>query len=170
MSMKNKVLLTFLFVLLSTSAYSSVPDDGDNFYVFTNGNNSRVVYSLDNIDKIIFDEQTMSVWVDDAHTDYAYNNISLMTFKENIIVGMEETVKSPTRNISVHYDRSASVVYVKSERELSSVIIYDVLGKTIVKDLGKGKDFRCPLGDAPSGVYLVKALGNEMDTTIKIVK
>ena len=170
--MRNKKLLTFGVVLLSISAYSSVPDDGDNFYVFTNGNNSRVVYSLDNIDKIIFDEQTMSVWVDDAHTDYAYSSISLMTFKENVMetVGVEETVKSPTRDVSVRFDRSASMVYVKSERELSGVIIYDVLGKTIAKDLGRGKEYRCSLGDAPSGVYLVKALGLEMDETIKIVK
>ena len=85
-------------------------------------------------------------------------------------VGVEETVKSPTRDISVRFDGSASLVYVKSERELSGVIIYDVLGKTIAKDLGRGKDYRCSLGDAPSGVYLVRMMGNEADTTVKILK
>ena len=171
MRMKKRKLLTTLVVLLSISTYSAIPDDGDNFYVFTNGNKSKTVYSLDKIDKIIFDQLTMRVWVDNVKTTYDYSSISLLTFKENVMETVRvETVKSPFRDVSIHYDRAAGVVDVKSEKQLSGVIIYDVLGKIVVKNLFKGKEYRCSLGDAPSGVYLVRMMGNEADTTVKILK
>ena len=140
--MKRRKLLTTLVVLLSISAYSAIPDDGDNFYVFTNGNKSKTVYSPDKIDKIIFDQLTMRVWVDNVKTTYDYSSISLLTFKENVMETVRvETVKSPFRDVSIHYDRAAGVVDVKSEKQLSGVIIYDVLGKIVVKNLFKGKEY-----------------------------
>ena len=172
--MKNntfRFLVVQIISLLSISAYASSPDDGDNFYVFTNGNKTKVTYSLDKLDKIVFGDQTMSVWANNKCDDYAYSSISLLTFKESVVETLGvDIVESPIRGITVRYDRPNGMVYVLSERPLSGVVIYDVQGKTISKHLGNGQEIRCSLATAPSGVYLVKVLDKDMGKTVKIAK
>lgn len=157
--------------MMILSVFSAVPDDGDNFYVFTNGNTRKAVYSLDQIDKLTFDEQSMSVWTNSGRIDYAYSNVSLMTFKDmGMVPDRVESIGSAARDITIHYDRTAGIVYVRGERLLSGVIIYDMLGKPVTKVLTKGKEYRCSLEIVPSGVYLVRVLDKETDTAVKIVK
>lgn len=157
--------------MVNLSVFSAVPDDGDNFYVFTNGNKSKVVYSLDKIDKLTFGDQSMSVWSNNRRTDYSYSSISLMTFRENIMqtVGLEE-VDSPTNEIKISYDRTTEMVVVKSEKQLSGIMVYNVQGKTIAKNLSRGYEYRCSLGAAPSGVYIIRLLDMDKESTVKIVK
>ena len=157
--------------MMILSVFSAVPDDGDNFYVFTNGNTGKAVYSLDQIDKLTFDEQSMSVWTNNGHIDYAYSNISLMTFKDlGMVPDRVETIGMTTRDITICYDRTAGMVHVRCDRPLSGVIIYDMLGKTVTKDLTRGNEYRCSLETVPSGVYLVRVLDKDTDTAVKIVK
>ena len=165
-----------LFVLLlianSCVGFASTPDDGDNLYVYTKGAIQAVTYSLDNLDKITFGDNEVSLWTNSGKTDYAYSQIELLTFRSGIKPATN--VKSPTvsnGHVRWMYDRSLQTVSMMSEKGLSSVTVVDAQGRVVIKEHATGKECQLSLEHIPSGVYVLKVSaprGN--DTTIKIIK
>ena len=173
--MKTNQLIIFLVGLLwpiASLAHTFLPDDGDNLYVYANGAAQAVTYSLDNLDKITFGQNTISIRTKSGQTDYAYKSIDLMTFRSDIkpVTG----IKSPTvsnGHVRWMYDRSLQTVSMMSEKGLSSVTVVDAQGRVVIKEHATGKECQLSLEHIPSGVYVLKVSaprGN--DTTIKIIK
>ncbi len=173
--MKTNQLIIFLVGLLwpiASLAHTSLPDDGDNLYVYANGAAQAVTYSLDNLDKITFGQNAISISTKSGQTDYAYKSIDLMTFRSDIkpVTG----IRSPTVNndhVKWMYDRSLQTVSLMCEQGLEDVSVVDAQGRVVIKEHVIGKECQLLLDNVPSGVYVLKVSvprGNE--TTIKIIK
>lgn len=172
----RKLFLTHVFILLTLMTYAQygaqdTNNDGDNLYVYTKGASNAVVYSLDNLDKLTFGNDAMSIWTIEGRTDYEYKNISLMTFRENIKPSTSiEPLNFDVPDVIIAYERSSSLVKVEGGRILLGVDIYDVQGRLVIKDARKLRSYRVSLLGKPQGVYVIKVGENGKSTMMKIVK
>lgn len=173
--MKTNQLIIFLVGLLwpiASLAHTFIPDDGDNLYVYANGAAQAVTYSLDNLDKITFGNNAISISTKSGRSDYAYKSIDLMTFRSDIkpVTG----IKSPTVNnghVKWMYDRSIQTVSVMSVQGLSDVTVVDAQGRVVIKEHFTAKECQLSLEHIPSGVYVLKvSVPKGNGTTIKIIK
>lgn len=159
-------------LLISVQVHSFTPDDGDNLYVYTNGAAQAVTYSLDNVDKITFGQNAVSIRTKSGRSDYAYKSIDLMTFRSGIKPATG--IKNPTvssKHMRWMYDRSLQTVSVMSEQGLLYITVFDAQGRIVFKEHVTGKDYQLSLEHVPSGVYVVKVSETKgSGTTIKIVK
>ena len=173
--MKTNQLIIFLVGLLwpiASLAHTSLPDEGDNLYVYANVAAQAVIYSLYNLDKITFGQNDISISTKSGQTDYAYKSIDLMTFRSDIkpVTG----IKSPTVNnghVKWMYDRSIQTVSVMSVQGLSDVTVVDAQGRVVIKEHFTAKECQLSLEHIPSGVYVLKvSVPKGNGTTIKIIK
>ena len=167
-----KTLLFCLICPLLMHARTMVPDDGDNLYVYTKGAAQAVTYSFDNLDKMTFGDNALSIWTNSGKTDYAYNQIELLTFKSGIkpATGIKKTIVSKV-NVRWMYDRTLQTLRVMGEQELSGISVFDAQGRVVIKERILAKDCQLSLDNVPSGVYFVKVSDSKgIVTTIKIIK
>lgn len=167
---KNRKTFAMLTILVSVAGFASTPGDGDNLYVWTK-NGSRTVYSLDNFDKLTFEESTMSVWKNNGKTSYAYSNIGLVTFKDGIkpTTGIEQLSKEGDE-INIRYNREMQVVTLYSERTLNSLQVLDLQGRLVAMSNAKKGNSELSVSHLPQGVYVVKAVGPGLGKSVKIIK
>ena len=171
----KKELILYLGGLLSpmlAHAHPSIPDDGDNLYVYTKGAIQAVTYSLDNLDKITFGDNEVSLWTNSGKTDYVYSQIELLTFRSGIkpATGVKSPIVS-NDHVRWMYDRSLQVIKIMNEKGLSSVTVVDAQGRVVIKEHATGKECQLSLEHVPSGVYVVKVAETKgSSSTIKIIK
>ena len=174
----KKIILTFTFVLMELVSYAqyglssqAANDVGDNLYVYTKDASNAVVYSLDNLDKLTFGDNAISIWYDGGRTDYQYSRISLMTFREDIKPTTSiEPLSFDVADIKIIYDRSSSLVRVEGVHTLQGVAIYDIQGRLVTKDARKLNSYQVSLHGKPQGVYVIRVGETGKSTTIRIVK
>ena len=168
--MKTICLWTICLSFLNISGFAASPDDGDNFYVYTKGTSKAVIYSLDNLDKLIFDDTSMSVWTNVGKTDYAYCDISLLTFRDGVkpIAGIE--LLTINNDIQINYDRETMQVSVQSIKPLTSLIAFDMQGRIVGRLRNNGNSQQLSLAGLPQGVYIVKAQGAGFENSVNIIK
>ena len=174
----KKLFLTLAFIpqtLMSYAQYGTptqtTNNDGDNLYVYTKDASSAVVYSLDNLDKLTFGNNAISIWTFGSRMDYQYSRITLMTFCEDIKpTTTSESLIIGDTNVKITYDRSSSLVNVVGGRTLRGVTIYDVQGRLVTKDARKLSSYQVSLQGKPQGVYVIRVDENGKSTTMRIVK
>lgn len=146
-------------------------DDGDNLYVFTKGASSAVVYSLEHLDKLTFEENAVRIWYGGGKMDYEYGIISLMTFRKDIMPATAiEPLTFDGADVKIVYERSSSMVSVECGHILQGVAIYDLQGRLVTVDTRKCRSYQVSLQDKPQGVYVIKVDENGKSITKKIVK
>ena len=171
MNRMKDIIAIAIMMMLSVPAYSA-PNDGDNLYVYTKGAAQAATYSLDNLDKMTFGDNALSLWTNSGKTDYAYNQIELLTFRSGI--KPPTGIKNPifnSKSVRWMYDRTLQSLRVTSEQEMSGITVFDAQGRVVIKKHISAKDFQLPLDNVPSGVYVVKVSESKgIVTTIKIIK
>lgn len=169
-SMKTLISIIFLCFVYGISTQAA-NDDGDNLYVFTKGASSAVVYSLDHLDKLTFEENAVRLWYDGGKMDYEYGKISLMTFRKDIMptTGIEPLTFDGA-DVKIVYERSSSLVSVECGQILQGVAIYDVQGRLVTVDSRKCCSYQVSLQGKPQGVYLIRVDEKGKSITKKIVK
>lgn len=168
--------LTFLLVILLSTAsitgFAANPEDGDNLYVFTKSASNAVVYSLDDIEKMTFDDHAFNVWVNGGKTDYAYGNISLLTFRGTMqpVTSVESLTTPEESEIQVAFNRATLLVSAESRNALSSLMVCDLQGRTLATLSKNAAKLQLSLAHMPQGVYIVKAQGAGTEKSVKIIK
>ena len=170
---KKAVALISLFTLgVSGWANSGIaPDGGDSFYVYKKGSTKAVVYALDNLDKMTFGENALSLYMKNGKTDYAYSTLSFISF--NGTNAQPTSVGQPMAadgDVNVSYDRGAAVLHIVSRVPLTSVCVYDVQGHQHASLHSGGKTLDVPLAHLKQGVYVVTLTGDGMKKSMKIIK
>ena len=172
----KKLFFTFALALLALVSYAQygtqeIDDVGDNLYVYTKDASNPAVYSLDNLDKLTFGDNAISIWYDGGRTDYQYSRISVMTFREDIKPTTSiEPLSFVAADIKISYDRSSSLVRVEGGRTLQGVSVYDLQGRLAIKDARNLNSYRVSLQGKPQGVYVIRVSENGKFTTVRIVK
>jgi len=168
---KNKKDILFIahMCLVSSAAFAASPADGDNLFVWTKGAKTAVVYSLDNLDKIMFDDAAMSVWTNKGKTDYAYGNIELLTFRDGVkpVAGVELLTVAESE-VSIHYDRESQQISVESQKPLGGIQVCDLQGRQVLRQSKAAAHQQLSLANLPQGVYIVKPQG--ANKSVKIIK
>lgn len=167
------VSLSFILVYpMMSFCHNIPPDDGDNLYVYTKGAAQAVTYSLDNLDKMTFGDNALSLWTNSGKTEYAYNQIELLTFRSGIkpVTGIKNPIVS-SKGVRWMYDRTLQSLRVMCEQELSGITVFDAQGCVVIKKHISAKDCQLSFDNVPSGVYVVKVSESKgIETTIKIIK
>ncbi len=167
-----KTLMTIICLCFAYGfSAQAANDDGDILYVYTNDASTGVSYSLDNLDKLTFGNDAISIWAFGNRTDYEYKKISLMTFREDIkpITAIEQlNIDNPHVNIT--YDRSLSLVRVESGHILQGLAIYDIQGRLVAKEGRKLSSYQVSLQGKHQGIYVIKVGENGKASTMRIVK
>lgn len=166
---RNFFLFIIFFSLVSTAAFAASPADGDNLFVWTKGAKTAVVYSLDNLDKITFDDAAVSVWTNKGKTDYAYGNIELLTFRDGVkpVAGVE-LLTAAESDVSISYDREAQLISVDSNQPVGGIMVCDLQGRVVARVSSVARQLHLSLADLPQGVYIVKPQGTTK--SVKIIK
>lgn len=151
--------------------YMSLPDDGDNIYVYTKGSAKATVYSLDNLDKMMFGENALSLYTKNGKAEYAYSSIRLITFNDaNATPTGLTTLKTFSEKLEVSYDRSSLLLYVESPEHLRSIQVCDVHGIQFLKLSQPEMSTTVSLAHLPKGIYIVVLRGNNFEKSVKIIK
>ena len=167
----SRMAFIIIMSMMSTFGLSANPDDGDNLYVFTKGSTQAIVYSLDNLDKITFGSNAVSLWTNNGREDYNYGNLSLLTFREDVYskTGMESLTLSDG-TVRITYDHSLNLLKVEGERQLHGVTVYDMQGRPVAADHRKRDAYEVSLQGVSKGVYVIKVNEKGHFTARKIVK
>lgn len=154
------------------SGKASSPDGGDSFYVYKKGSAKAVVYSLDDLDKMTFGENALSLYMKSGKTDYAYSTLSFISFNgANAVVptGIEQ-LKAVDGDVDARYDRSAAVLHIDSSVPLTDILVYDVQGHQHASLRHSGKSLDVSLAHLKEGVYIVTLKGDGFRKSMKIIK
>lgn len=169
MKYQNKVVMLTFFFLVSAAGFSASYADEDNLYLWTKGAQSAVVYSLDRLDKITFDDTFMSVWTNGGKTDYAYSSIAFMSLQETVkpVTGVAKLPVNDS-DMVVSFDREAQLVRVDGEKAFGGIAVCDLQGREVLKRSRTATHQQLSVADLPRGVYIVKPLGTSK--SVKIIK
>lgn len=165
----KSIILGLFLGMVSTAAFAASPADGDNLFVWTKGAKTAVVYSLDNLDKITFDDAAVSVWTNKGNTDYAYGNIALLTFRDGVkpVTGVE-LLTAVESDVRISYDRETQLVSVDGNQPVGGIIVCDLQGRVVARVSRVARQLHLSLADLPQGVYIVKPQGTTK--SVKIIK
>ena len=169
MNYQSFFIITLFLSMVSTTAFAASPADGDNLFVWTKGAKTAVVYSLDNLDKITFDDAAVGVWTNKGKTDYAYGNIELLTFRDGVkpVTGVE-LLTAAESDVRISYDREAQLLSVDSYQPVGCIMVCDLQGRQVLRQSKVAAHQQLSLYDLPQGVYIVKPLGT--NKSVKIIK
>ena len=155
--------------MVCVAAFAASPADGDNLFVWTKGAKTAVVYSLDNLDKITFDDNAFSVWTNKGKTDYVYGNIELLTFRDGVkpVAGVE-LLTAADAEVRICYNRESQLVSVESQKPLGGIQVCDLQGRVVARVSRVARQLHLSLTELPQGVYIVKPQGT--NKSVKIIK
>lgn len=165
----KSIILGLFLGMVSTAAFAASPADGDNLFVWTKGAKTAVVYSLDNLDKITFDDAAVSVWTNGGKVDYAYGNIELLTFRDGVkpVAGVK-LLTAADAEVRISYDRASQLVKVESQKPLAGIQVCDLQGRVVARVSRVARQLHLSLAELPQGVYIVKPQGTTK--SVKIIK
>lgn len=166
--MKN-VFFSFVCLCLGCiTGFSKCPVDGDNLYVFTKQLNVPAIYSLDELDKITFSEKGINFWNTKWPTEYAYENFCLITFSDSDDLNSIDQVLTDNGIVRIIYDREKDKIYVRSDKTLRGITVFDVQGRPIASNNSSTNTYELSLLSMSRGIYIVKVKGSSISQ--KIVK
>lgn len=171
MAIANSIAGGIPYGVTNSCEYISQPDDGDNIYVYTKGSANATVYSLDNLDKMMFGENALALYTKNGKTEFVYSSIRLITFCETSATPTSLTSeKVASGKVEVTYDRSSFVLSVESPEPLYGIQVYDVHGRQCLTLSHPGKSASVSLANLPKGFYIVAMRGIGYEQSVKIIK
>ena len=167
--MRFKLLSAFVLIsVVSISGFSANPADEDKLFVFSKQSSIPVAYSLDDLNKITFSETGVKLWNTNWPTEYVYDSFSVITFNENKQSNDIKQIPVNDSNVSIVFDRSRNMVCVKGEVLLSSVFVYDLQGRPVVKDYRSTYSYEMDISSMPSGIFIIRVNGGGSVVSQKI--
>ena len=170
MENKKRLLLIFFILMVGISGFSANPADEDKLFVFSKQSSIPVAYSLDDLNKITFSETGVKLWNTNWPTEYVYDSFCVITFNENKQSNDIKQIPVNDSNVSIVFDRSRNMVCVKSEVLLSSVSVYDLQGRPVVKDYRSAYSYEMDISSMPSGIFIIRVNGGGSVVSQKIIK
>lgn len=135
-------------------------DDGNTLYCYSKSTTVPVRISLDELDKMTFYNDGIQMWNQNGNmNNILFDDLLLFTFVE-IEHPYVTTVKSscmPT-DLSIQYSVNQGTLIVESGQQLNSVIVYDLQGRIVAKDVSNGSNYSIVLPKSRIGIYLVKVM------------
>ena len=170
--MKNHkhLFLIALSLTVCMSGKASFPDGGERFNVYTKGSSNAVVYQLDDLEKMTFGDNALSLYMKAGKTDYAYGSLVKITFDGLSDFNGIEQLRMDSGNLDVSYDNLSSVLHIESLVSLRNVTVYDIQGYQRLSVRHEGKSFDLSLDNLAKGVYVILIKGEGIDKSIKIIK
>ncbi len=163
-------LLATTFAAILASIAVSLPMKGETCYLNFHGKTSTYdyCYNVEDVHKLTFASTFLSLHYVDNRADKNINYITLrkITIGDNTDMGVYN-VKSD--NDLVIYG-AAGVVYVNSEYAIDQVSIYNIQGQEELCLTPQSTNVAISLDGYPSGVYIVRAVGNGNIVTAKVIK
>ena len=171
--MKKKILI--ITTILSSnfqSGFSLDYDEGDNLYLYTKSTTEATIYSLDEIKKITFSKNGVQIWNTNWPTEYKYNNVRVLTFKEkyssssisNYLFNKEEN------GISIVYKANDCSLSITSKQTMNGMELYNTEGLRVASESLSSQSYHLLLSWLPEGVYIVKVYSNAGAVSKKIIK
>ena len=167
---KKYTLISILLVQIKVFSFSANPVDEDKLFVFSKQSSIPVAYSLDDLNKITFSETGVKLWNTNWPTEYVYDSFSVITFNENKQSNDIKQIPVNDSNVSIVFDRSRNMICVKSEVLLSSVSVYDLQGRPVVKDYRSAYSYEMDLSSMSSGIFIIRVNGGGSVVSQKIIK
>ena len=155
---------------MSLVCSASLVDNKGKLYVFTLSGNLPAVYSLDNLEKIMFSETSMHVWVENKSTDYVYDIVRLLTFSDEDRPAAVKSLANVNSGITIDYARSSGKVYISCLELIERIVVYDVRGRLAFETRPRSKSYSFTIADCPKGIYILKVLVKGQVKTKKILK
>ena len=167
---KKYTLISILLVQIKVFSFSANPVDEDKLFVFSKQSSIPVAYSLDDLNKITFSETGVKLWNTNWPTEYVYDSFSVITFNENKQSNDIKQIPVNDSNVSIVFDRSRNMICVKSEVLLSSVSVYDLQGRPVVKDYRSAYSYEMDISSMSSGIFIIRVNGGGSVVSQKIIK
>lgn len=171
-AMRYFVPVVILIMLVPVTCHAQRTVDGDMLYVYTKNSTEPSLYQMDDIRKITFSEKGVRVWNTGWPTEFPYNKVNIITFRDRKSIRPTgvETIPIDNNNIRIGYNKNNDILTVKSDAFMDGVVIYNSQGQQISADNIKRQLYRISLKNVGQGVYVVKARGQQSETIKKIVK
>lgn len=171
-AMCKVAMVAILFLSASAICHAQRTVDGDMLHVYTKNSTEATLYQLDDIRKITFSEKGVRVWNTGWPTEFPYNKVNIITFRDRKSIRPTgvETIPIDNNSIRIGYNKSNDVLTVKSDAFMDGIVIYNSQGQQISADNTKRQLYRISLKNVGQGVYVVKARGQQSETIKKIVK
>ena len=162
----RKVLLLIVLVL---GCLPMQADEYDYLWLHSPDDSSTQSFAVDDLWKITFGSEAMSVWLDGQSSPvwWPYASLWKMTFESEPTTGVEDVAEAES---SIVIRCTPGEVRVESASPLKSVSLYSVQGIRIVR-FGQGETaVSYPLPSLPQGIYIVRAETDRETRTAKFVK
>jgi hypothetical protein len=152
----KKRLLPFLFLIITGSIAFAQGNAGDKLYV-NNPNGTSINFALDDVDKLTFTGEEVTVHLATGATPFLYAAIESITFVEKYSAGLQTP---DFKTVKVFYDAAKNLV-IESSEALASVAIYNLQGVQLQSRQLSGLSATLPFASYPVGVYPVLVRNSE---------
>ncbi len=78
-------------------------------------------------------------------------------------------IEEDSKAFQIYPNPSTGIITLNSKYKISSIEIYDLNGRLLLSKLVKGMEAELSLESLPKGVYLIKAIGQEVSYTRKLI-
>lgn len=154
-----------LISMLMFAALCSTTLQARDIYVY-NGSNIKPVGSSQNVQKIAFNSNGMSVTtVNGAVTTFLITNFDYFTFFQRSTTGIKQSQSS---FYNIFFD--GTNINIKCLKNIDKISIFNASGTAISTFSPKTKSVSYNLTSLPSGVYLIKAVTDDNVFSQKIIK
>ena len=145
-------------------------DNGNSLYYYSKSSTTPLIISLDDLDKMTFNENGIQMWKQDGISQIPYDDFLLFTFKEieHPYISAVTPPLSP-QNIRISYNTNNKTLIVKSDIPLNFIGIYDLQGRIIICNTTLDKVYNISLSLAANGVYFVKVKYEDIEIVKKII-
>ena len=162
----RKLLLLFGLMLGWLSLHA---DEYDYLWLHSPSPSATRSFALDDLRKITFGAETMSVWLESQSSPvtWSYDNLVKMTFESEPTTSVEGVALAESSIIIRH---SQDEIRVESQSPLKSAFIYNVQGICIAL-FGQGETAASySLRALPPGIYIVRAESDGQAKTVRFIK
>ena len=159
-------IITPILLLLSSIAIAETPK-----YLIVHSNGQKKPYSINNIRKITFNQQTLNsleIHQKDNNNVDNYSNLEDATF--DIDPTGVEKVLTNCNDLSIIYDQINQDIKITSTKEISMIIVCNANGKIIELTAPYTNEAHISMTNYASGLYIIKALTATNSNTQKIIK
>jgi hypothetical protein len=161
---KSLLLLCSLFMGIAVQSHAQT---ADYMYVYASAG-TRQSFSLDDVQKITFTEQTMQVHSPSGSAaSILYDNIKKLTFTSQ---EGNDIVTPSSSGVKVYLDDAANEVIIESPVEITAVNLFNRQGTLLLYIALRSTSATVSLSARPSGVYIVQVSNGQGVYVHKILK
>lgn len=169
----NRLFVTTLFLIafsIINQVISAHPDDRNTLYVYVNSSDMTQSFSLDNLDKITFSENSMKLWEYSGTTEIDFSTFSFLSFDKDINPTTSVRDLSFGKDVKIQYVPKSNVVTVEAKEPLNGVAIYDLQGRLLTSASTASQSYRISVAKIPRGIFVVRVTCGGKVKSHKMVK